>query len=78
MMAVAHGIEYGARLGYALALTQDRLRDGWEAWLRAAHDELARAGCSLALHLEPEHVWQARLRKEFDELQRRGPATKSA
>ncbi len=44
-------VEHGARLGYAMALTAHHQRDGWEAWLRAAHAELARSGCSAADHL---------------------------
>ena len=37
-------VTYGARVGYALALTADRQRDGWGAWVAAAHAELARSG----------------------------------
>ena len=57
-------VEHGARLGYALALTAHHQRDGWEAWLRAAHAELARSGCSTAEHLAPEaEYWEGAAKK---------------
>lgn len=46
-------VQFGARLGYSLALTEASARYGWGAWLEAARTELAAVGCDPAAH------WQA-------------------
>ena len=65
MLNTGDQVEHGARLGYAMALTAHHQRDGWEAWLRAAHAELARSACSTAEHLAPEAACWVRAAKEI-------------
>ena len=51
-VAVMNAAEYGARLGYALAVTAEHRHGTARGWLGAAHAELGRVGCDAA-----EHQW---------------------
>lgn len=54
----------GARLGFALARVESAMHLGWDTWLSAAVEELARSGCSIESHLAVaiEHLTSDRQR----------------